>query len=241
MLVIFDCDGVLVDSEIISARVLSECLAAEGFTLSAGQVIERYRGKSVPHCERMAAADLAGADDQTPLSDEQLARGQRFWRHMQAETLRACERDLDTVPGVEAVLEELEARGIPYCVASNGKHEKMAVTLRATGLQARFDGRIFSYEDVAQGKPAPDLFLFAAHSLGVEPSQSVVIEDSVTGVRAAKAAGMRVLGFCPPEPDGNANPLLGEMQALGAECFFAMPELLERLDKPTAVREIADG
>lgn len=229
MLVIFDCDGVLVDSETIAARVLSECLAAEGVALSADEVIERYRGKSVPHCERLAAADLAGLDDREPLDEAQLARARRFWRHMQLQTLRACERDLQTIPGVEAVLDALDERGTPYCVASNGKHEKMAVTLHTTGLLPRFEGRIFSYEDVAEGKPAPDLFLHAARSLGFEPGRAVVVEDSVTGVRAAGAAGMRVLGYCPPEPDGRPNPLLADMQRQGAECFFAMDELFERL------------
>jgi len=226
MLVIFDCDGVLVDSENLSAEVLARCFAAEGLARTAQQVVETYRGKSVPDCVELATCELAQLPVWAQLSPaEQQARGAEFWRHMQLETLAACERELEPIAGVEAVLQLLQARVIPFCVASNGKHEKMAVTLVKTGLMPYFKGRIFSFEDVARGKPAPDLFLHAARTLGVEPAQTLVVEDSMTGIQAALAAGMRPLAFCPPAADGSANPLLPQMRALGVPHFQAMADL----------------
>jgi beta-phosphoglucomutase-like phosphatase (HAD superfamily) len=114
-------------------------------------------------------------------------------------------------------------------VASNGKHEKMAMTLVKTDLLKFVEGRVFSFEDVTRGKPAPDLFLHAAKTLGVAAEQAVVVEDSLTGIQAALAAGMRPLAYCPPEADGSDNFLLAQMRTLGAECFFAMDELLPLL------------
>lgn len=232
MLVIFDCDGVLVDSEIISAQVSSDCLKEIGIELSAETILETYRGKSVADCIRMITEELSQLDEWKSLTDaEKAERGTQFWRHVQLQTLVVCERELEPVAGVMAVLDTLQEKQIPFCVASNGKHEKMRMTLAKTGIMPYVQGRVFSFEDVTRGKPAPDLFLHAAKTLNVEPTQAIVVEDSLTGIQAAVAAGMRPLGYCPPNADGSDNCLLAEMRALGAEVFFSMDELMPLIEK----------
>lgn len=227
MLVIFDCDGVLVDSEIISAQVSSDCLKEIGKDLSAAYILETYRGKSVADCIRMITEELSQLDSWKTLSAEERAeRGAQFWRHVQLQTLVACEKSLEPVAGVMDVLNALQDKHILFCVASNGKHEKMRITLAKTGIMPYVQGRIFSFEDVTRGKPAPDLFLHAAKTLNVDPAKAIVVEDSLTGIQAAVAAGMRPLGYCPPNADGSDNCLLADMRALGAEVFFSMDELM---------------
>lgn len=228
MLVIFDCDGVLVDSEILSAQVFSECLADQyGISVSPYYSLETYRGKSVADCISMITEELTEKLQWQHLPQaERDERGHQFWRHVQLQTLVACENRLFPVAGVEAVLQQLQARAVPFCVASNGKHEKMAVTLVKTQLLPYVEGKVFSFEDVTRGKPAPDLFLHAAKTMGVPAEQAIVVEDSFTGVIAAKAAGMRPLAFCPRDEQGNSNVLEAEMRALGAECFSHMEQLL---------------
>jgi HAD superfamily hydrolase (TIGR01509 family) len=227
MLVIFDCDGVLVDSEILSAQVFSESLAEQyGIHVSPYYSLESYRGKSVADCISMITDELTEKLNWHDLSqaarDE---RGRAFWRHVQLQTLVACENRLFPVEGVESVLQNLQSKNIPFCVASNGKHEKMAVTLVKTNLLHYVEGHVFSFEDVTRGKPAPDLFLHAAKTMGVPAAQVIVVEDSLTGVIAAKAAGMRALAYCPPEADGHANSLTEKMRDLGAEVFTHMGQL----------------
>jgi len=228
MLVIFDCDGVLVDSEILSAQVFSECLAEEyGIHVNAHYSLESYRGKSVADCISMITDELTEKLSWHGVPQaERYERGEAFWRKVQLQTLVACDSRLLPVAGVEAVLQELQARNIPFCVASNGKHEKMAVTLVKTNLLKYLEDHVFSFEDVARGKPAPDLFLHAAKTMQVEPAQTIVVEDSLTGVTAANAAGMRPLAYCPPDEEGNPNSLLADMRELGAECFTHMDQLL---------------
>jgi HAD superfamily hydrolase (TIGR01509 family) len=232
MLVIFDCDGVLVDSEILSAQVFSECLAEDyDIHVSSHYSLEAYRGKSVPDCIRMITDELTEKLNWYDLPQvERDERGKNFWRRVQLQTLVACENRLFPVAGVEAVLKSLQAKKIPFCVASNGKHEKMAVTLVKTNLLQYVEGNVFSFEDVRVGKPAPDLFLHAAKTMGVPAAQTIVVEDSLTGVIAAKAAGMRALAYCPPE-NGKPNSLLDQMHKLGAECFFNMNELIPLIVK----------
>lgn len=227
MLVIFDCDGVLVDSEILSAQVFSECLAEQyGIQVDAHYSLESYRGKSVADCISMITDELSEKLNWQNLSQaERDERGRAFWRHVQLQTLVACENRLFPVEGVELVLQNLQANKIPFCVASNGKHEKMAVTLAKTKLLPYVEGRVFSFEDVTRGKPAPDLFLHAAKTLNVAAAQAIVVEDSLTGVVAAKAAGMRALAYCPPEADGRVNVLTEKMRDLGAEVFTHMNQL----------------
>jgi len=233
MLVIFDCDGVLVDSEIISAQVSSDCWKEIGVDLSADYFLETYRGKSVADCIRMTTETLAQLDVWKDCSAEEKAeQGAKFWRRVQLQTLVVCEQQLEPVTGVMAVLDYLRAQQIPFCVASNGKHEKMRMTLAKTGIMPYVQGRVFSFEDVTRGKPAPDLFLHAASSLNIPAAQTIVVEDSLTGIQAAIAAGMRPLGYCPPNHDGSENCLLAEMRKLGAEVFFAMDELLPLIFKP---------
>lgn len=232
MLVIFDCDGVLVDSEIISAKVSSDCLKEIGVELSADYFLETYRGKSVADCIAMIAEELARVDAWANLdAAEKAERGAQLWRHIQLQTLVVCEKELEPVAGVMNVLDTLQEKHIPFCVASNGKHEKMRMTLAKTGIMPYVQGRVFSFEDVTRGKPAPDLFLHAAKTLNISAEQAIVVEDSLTGIQAAVAAGMRPLGYCPPNSDGSDNVLLQPMRALGAEVLFAMDELIPLIFK----------
>ncbi len=228
MLVIFDCDGVLVDSEILSAQVFAECLSEQyGIHVGADYSLEAYRGKSVADCIIMITAELTEKLRWQNLSEaEREQKGKDFWRHVQLQTLVACEQRLEPVVGVEAVLKALQKQNIPFCVASNGRHEKMAMTLVKTNLLQYVAGKVFSFEDVTRGKPAPDLFLHAAKTMGVEPHKAIVVEDSLTGIIAARAAGMRALAYCPPEEDGGDNFLLPEIKKMQVEFFYHMNELM---------------
>lgn len=232
MLIIFDCDGVLVDSEIISAQVSSDCLRDVGVTLDAGHILETYRGKSVADCILMITEELSQLDSWKDYSAaEKTEQGAHFWHRVQTQTLVACEQQLEPVEGVMAVLDYLRDHNIPFCVGSNGKHEKMRMTLAKTGIIEYVRGRVFSFEDVTRGKPAPDLFLHAAKTLNVPAGLAIVVEDSLTGIQAAVAAGMRPLGYCPPNSDGSENILLPQMRALGAEIFFSMDDLIPLIFK----------
>ena len=180
-LVIFDCDGVLVDSEPITCRVLATALSEIGLP-SAPEDCHEYIGTWWPDAVAMIEAKLGG-----PLPS---GFTESFRSRQRAELARSVE----PVDGVVEVLDRIEAR---TCVGSNGPREKMEVTLGRCGLLERFEGRIFSaYDDgVEAGKPAPDLFLHAARSLAVEPAACAVIEDSALGISAARAAGMAAFGF----------------------------------------------
>jgi HAD superfamily hydrolase (TIGR01509 family) len=179
-LVIFDCDGVLVDSERIAVRIDAVVLARLGWKLTEPEIVERFVGRTeaymVSEIERAIGRPLeTGWDDEfVPLYRE------------------ALEAELEPVDGV---VEALDAISTPTCVASSSSHERLRFTLGLTGLLDRFDGRIFSAADVANGKPAPDLFLHAAAALGADPARCAVVEDSVYGVEAARAAGMRAFGY----------------------------------------------
>ncbi|MFR9788470.1 HAD family hydrolase [Streptomyces sp. MB22_4] len=179
-LVIFDCDGVLVDSERIAVR-LQVALGAElGWPLSEAEVVGRFIGRS--HAViREQVADRLGASVAAVWAE-------RF------EQLHREAVDAELAP-VDGLVEALDAITLPTCVASSGSHDKMRHTLGRTGLYERFAGRIHSASEVARGKPAPDLFLHAARSMGVDPEACVVVEDSEPGVRAARAAGMRAFGY----------------------------------------------
>jgi HAD superfamily hydrolase (TIGR01509 family) len=178
-LVIFDCDGVLVDSEHLAVRVESQLLGEFGWPLSEHEVLERFVGRSDAYL--LAAVE------------EALGRPVPEWTERYTTALHAAFRaELRAVPGIEGVLADLR---YPRCVASSGTHDKMQLTLGLTGLLAHFDGRIHSATEVERGKPAPDLFLHAARSCGADPRRCVVVEDSRSGVEAARAAGMRVLAY----------------------------------------------
>jgi HAD superfamily hydrolase (TIGR01509 family) len=182
-LVIFDCDGVLVDTEEIGARISAEALTRLGWALTPQDALDRFLGCTEEYFAEQAALHLGrplppGWDDT-----------------IEALCDAAYATELKPVRGVEAVLDELDALVVPTCVASNGSHAKMRRTLGATGLYDRFDGRIFSAEDVVNGKPAPDLYLHAARTSGAAPGRCVVVEDSPRGVEAARAAGMACIGY----------------------------------------------
>jgi HAD superfamily hydrolase (TIGR01509 family) len=187
-LVVFDCDGVLVDSEVIAVRVDQRVLADLGWELELEEIVERFVGRS-------EASFIASIEQHLGI---ELADG---WDRKYEPWYRtAFERGLVAVDGIHDALDRLT---LPHCVASSGSHAKMQRTLGQTALLDRFDGRIFSATEVARGKPAPDLFLHAARSLGTAPERCVVVEDSAYGVQAARAAGMHVLayagGVTPPE------------------------------------------
>ena len=179
-LVIFDCDGVLVDTERIAVRIDVAVLAELGWKMSEAEVIERFMGKSD---DAMTREIEAHTGRKLPESWE------APFRHLYREAFAA---ELQPVPGV---VEALDAITLPTCVASSGTHEKIRYTLGLTGLYDRFAGRIFSVDDVRRGKPAPDLFLHAASRMGAVPERCVVVEDSPYGVQAARAAGMRAFGY----------------------------------------------
>ncbi|MEV0091902.1 HAD family hydrolase [Streptomyces sp. NPDC050738] len=179
-LVIFDCDGVLVDSERIAVRVQVAIGAELGWPLTEDEVMERFVGRSTLSIGEQVAARLG-------------AEAAAVWKLRFEELHReAVDRELVAVDGIH---EALDGITLPVCVASSGSHDKMRHTLGRTGLYERFEGRIFSATEVARGKPEPDLFLHAARQLGVEPAACVVVEDSKYGVQAARAAGMRSFGY----------------------------------------------
>ncbi|MFH8934146.1 HAD family hydrolase [Streptomyces griseosporeus] len=206
-LVIFDNDGVLVDSEPISNRHLAAYLTELGHPTTYEESIQDYMGSAMHRIHELVFERT----------------GQRlpedFDDVFHARVFAAFERELKPVAGVEDVLEKLTEDGVPYCVASSGSHERIRVGHRTTGLDRWFDeGRIFSSQDVGRGKPAPDLFLHAAKEMGVAPERCVVVEDSPLGVQAAVAAGMDVLGFTamtPAERLQGAGQLFASMADLG--------------------------
>jgi HAD superfamily hydrolase (TIGR01509 family) len=184
-LLIFDCDGVLVDGERLSHGVLQQMLAELGVQLSFDATLERFIGTSLPMCLARVGELLGGT-----LPED-------FRSRFAQRTREAFEAGLQPVAGVEPLLDAL---CMPYCVASNGNRAKVEFTLGHTGLLPRFAGRIFTADDVLRPKPAPDLFLHAAHCMGVLPRHTTVVEDTPTGIVAAKAAGMRAIGFAAMTP-----------------------------------------
>jgi HAD superfamily hydrolase (TIGR01509 family) len=206
-LVIFDCDGVLVDSESISHAVLQSLLAERGVTLTLEATVDRFMGTTMTRC-------LELVEELTSVPPEE------FLPAFRAATYRAFRSELSPVAGVPELLARLQ---VPYCVASNGPREKMMLTLEKTGLLGRFTGRMFSADDVANPKPAPDLLLHAARRLGAAPENCVVVEDSPVGVRAARAANMSVLGFAAATPAGRL------LQAGAADTFTSMSSLPDLL------------
>lgn len=179
-LVIFDCDGVLVDSERLALRINVALGAELGWPMSEREIVNRFLGRSHASVWELLAARLG-------------PRVADRWEERYARLLdEAIDAELTEVDGVS---EALAAIGTPNCIASSGSHAKMRRTLGHTGLYERFAGRIFSATEVARGKPAPDLFLHAAARMGVDPAACAVVEDSQYGVRAARAAGMRAFGY----------------------------------------------
>ncbi|MBR1126862.1 HAD family hydrolase [Bradyrhizobium iriomotense] len=178
-LIIFDCDGVLVDSELLSCRCLSEVLAEFGLVLSEEQALELFLGRSTRAVEQHYR-DLGQI-----VPDGFLPR-------LKSRVLETFAVSLEPISGVEAVISGLT---VPFCVASSSDIDRVSLSLDVTGLRAHFGDRIYTAQMVRHGKPAPDLFLHAAENMRTPPSRTLVIEDSVSGVQAGKTAGMTVWGF----------------------------------------------
>jgi HAD superfamily hydrolase (TIGR01509 family) len=179
-LVIFDCDGVLIDSEVIACRIDAECLTEAGFPTTTEDVLENSVG---------VASAIYFARLETKLGKRLPGN---FWQTVQARIAAEFERELRPIAGVADLLPAL---GVKVCVASSSHPERLRHTLGLTGLWAHFDPHVFSATMVRNGKPAPDLFLYTAAKMGAAPRDCVVVEDSNAGVAAGVAAGMRVLGF----------------------------------------------
>jgi HAD superfamily hydrolase (TIGR01509 family) len=210
-LVIFDCDGVLVDSESISNGVLAEMLTEEGLPTSLAEARHDYQGLLLDEV-RTRAEDKLGRR----LPEDWLGRYER----RRAEVFRA---ELRPVPGAAQAVKAVGAAGLAACVASQGKLSKTRMSLELTGLRDLFaDGHLFSAEQVPRGKPHPDLFLHAARAMGVDPVRCVVVEDTPSGITAALAAGMRAIGYAADSDE----PAL---RRAGAEIVRALSELPERL------------
>ncbi len=177
-LVIFDCDGVLVDSERLAVRTEAEILSGLGWPLTEADIVERFVGRSASYMHRSI--------------ERQLGRSVDWESEFESRYRKVFESELVPVAGV---VEALDAITIPWCVASSGSHQKMEFTLGICGLFDRCRGRIFSVDDVERGKPSPDIFLHAADRMGVRAERCAVVEDSVLGVEAALAAGMSCFAF----------------------------------------------
>jgi HAD superfamily hydrolase (TIGR01509 family) len=217
-LVIFDNDGVLVDSERLANRVLADLLTEHGWPRTVDQCHEEFMGGTLA---RVRDAYARATFRDLPESFDAAYQERLF------ERFRA---GLDTVAGVRATLDRLDELGIPYCVASGGTRDRILLALSSTGLLPRFSGRIFSGEEVRHAKPDPDLFLHAASSVGAEPSRCAVVEDSQPGVEAGHAAGMTVFGYAGMTPADRLT---------GADVIFTamaeLPDLL--LATPPAARD----
>ena len=208
-LTIFDCDGVLVDSEPAANRVMVEMLREIGFEITLADCMTRFVGKSM---KTVQAEVMAEAGAIFPPGWPETIRARTI------ETFKL--EQIEAIPGIHDVMAAHRTAGRPYCVASSGRIEKMHATLGSTGLLPLFADVLFSATMVGRGKPAPDLFLHAAEVMGHAPAACVVIEDSLPGVQAAVAAGMRVCAYtAAPYVDAAA------YQALGAEVFTDMSAL----------------
>ena len=215
-LIIFDCDGVLVDSEVISCRAHADVLTRHGYPITSEQVFARFLGRSTRQANLEIETELGRKLPEAYHSD------------LQDELFRSFEADLEAIRGIHDVLDVVTQA---VCVASSGSHQRMQVSLGSTGLYERLAPNIFSASQVKNGKPAPDLFLFAAKEMDVAPERCVVIEDSLAGIAGARAAGMTVFGFCGGSHcgDGHAETL----REAGADLTFAdmhqLPDLVRRV------------
>jgi HAD superfamily hydrolase (TIGR01509 family) len=205
-LVIFDCDGVLVDSEPVVNRVIAEELTRLGWAMTGEESRRRFLGLNL--------------GTMIPLIESELHRPlpEHWERDMVATLVGVLANEVPLMPGAAEVLAATTRLGLPWRIASNSSHAELRAKLGRNGLADLTAGRLHSHHDVAQGKPAPDLFLAAAAAEAVPPETCLVVEDSVPGVRAAMAAGMMCLGFC-PHHDG------ADLLAGGAVPFHALHEL----------------
>jgi HAD superfamily hydrolase (TIGR01509 family) len=208
-LVIFDCDGVLVDSESISSRLIAEELTAVGWPMTQAEAQARFLGMAMPDIQQVITARLGT-----------LPNG--WVSQVTTRIVGRMTEQATPMPGIAAVLEQVTALGLPWRVASNSSRAEMQAKFAVTGLDRLVGDRYHSAFDVARGKPAPDVFLAAAAAGGVAPAECVVVEDSMVGVTAGRAAGMAVLAYVPHGETGG-------FRQLGAEPFAdlaALPGLL---------------
>jgi HAD superfamily hydrolase (TIGR01509 family) len=208
-LVIFDCDGVVVDSERIVFEVFGDFIRSLGVHLTDAETREQFLGRTLAACMTIVE-EITGK----PVPPGALER-------YCADRDRVLRERVQAVDGVRDVLETLK---VPFCIASSGGYDKMRITLGATALMPLFEGRLFSATEVAHGKPAPDIFLFAAERMGAEPKRTVVVEDTVNGVLAGSAAGMTVLGYV------DLTPAPKLVEAGAAATFTHMRELPRLLE-----------
>lgn len=215
MLVIFDCDGVLIDSEIVAARLEAEAATELGLPITAQEICARFAGTTTREVWATLERELG-----RPLPPG-------FFEAHLAHVREVFGRELEAIPGARAAVERLR---LPYCVASSTQLPALITNLGTTGLADLFDGHVYSASQVKRAKPAPDVFLFAASQMGVDPAECVVIEDSVAGVTAAGRAGMPVIGFT---GGSHVTPGLGErLLAAGArELFSRMDHLDDVLER----------
>lgn len=217
-LVIFDCDGVLVDSEVITNRVFATMLAEQGLPVTLEFLFDKFVGRSMRYCLDLIA-ELLGRPVPPDFMDQYRER-----------TSAALHAELNAVNGIEEVLDRLDAEGVPFCVASSGSHGKMRTTLGITGLLPRFEGRLHSVTEVAHSKPAPDVYLYAASKMGFAPARCYVVEDTLPGAQAGVAAGMTVFGYCGYTP-------VEQLRAAGAQHTFddmaKLPDLWFGASPPT--------
>ncbi len=209
--VIFDCDGVLVDSEIITSATIAESVSARGLAWDTASVAARFRGGKMKDVINAAEAELG-----TPL-------GEDFVPQFRARLFERLGAEVQAIPGIHAALDGIEALGLPYCVASNGPRAKMETTLGATDLLARFEGKIHSAYEVGSYKPDPGLFLHAAASMGAEPTRCVVVEDTENGLAAVHAAGMHAVAYV-----GHGTPM-DTTNAHALQDMAKLPDLLAEL------------
>ena len=217
-LIIFDCDGVLVDSETLENDIVAQCLSDVGLPMTGAQARQCYIGLSSSGLIASVEAELGRR-----LPSEWLS-------NYQAVSHRRLADEVDAIIGVVAALDAIEAMDFTTAVASSGEHAKMKITLGRTGLYERYKGRIFSAEDVARGKPSPDVYLLAATTLGHAAEKSLAVEDSPNGVRAAVAAGMTCFGYA-----AQIDP--AHLCAAGAHHVFTdMSDLPSRVQQAAALR-----
>ncbi|WP_108484403.1 HAD family hydrolase [Oceaniglobus ichthyenteri] len=214
-LVIFDCDGVLVDSEPPATQVIVANLARYGLTLSEAEADILFTGGTMKGVEaQVRARDI-------PLPKDWLDE-------IYGEIYDRLRQGVPLIKGVVAVLDGLDRAGVPYCVGSNGSETKMGITLTPSGLLQRLEGRIYSAHTLGTAKPEPDMFLKAAADFGVDPARCVVIDDSPTGCTAGVRAGMRTLGYAE-----TTDP--ARLAAVGATPVRSMAEVAEMLGLPALV------
>lgn len=202
--IIFDCDGVLVDSEVLSNQVMVDMANEHGANIDLNFAIQNFKGGFLKDCIQQIEAIVGNA---LPADFENQYRKRSF---------AVFKRDLKAVNGVEAVLKALD---IPFCVASSGPQEKIRLNLKTTGLLSYFKENIFSCYDIKKWKPDPAIFLHAAASMGFDSKECLVIEDTSIGVKAGKAGGFDVFGFC-------ADDLKENFQNQATKIFYTMDELL---------------